>query len=61
MKYLIVLGLMGAFGFWFFGDKSELGDKPEKEFDEDPIRPPAPHEIVRNPDGTYTVQIDPSL
>lgn len=55
MKYLIVLGLMIAFGCGMFGDK------PEKEFDEDPMRPPAPHEIVKNPDGTYTVIIDESL
>ncbi len=55
MKYLIILGLMAAFGCGMFSDK------PEKEFDEDPIRPPAPHEIIKNADGTYTVIIDVSL
>ena len=27
----------------------------------DPIRPPAPHEIIENSDGTYSVRIDESL
>jgi len=55
MKYLIVLGSMIMFGCGM------LGDKPEEEFKEDPHRPPAPHEIIKNADGTYTVIIDESL
>ena len=55
MKYLIVLGSMIMFGCGMFGDK------PEEEFKEDPHRPPAPHEIIKNADGTYTVIIDESL
>ena len=55
MKYLIVLGSMVMFGCGMFGDK------PEEEFKEDPHRPPAPHEIIKNADGTYTVIIDESL
>ena len=55
MKYLIVLGSMIMFGCGM------LDDKPEEEFKEDPHRPPAPHEIIKNVDGTYTVIIDESL
>ena len=55
MKYLIVLGSMVMFGCGMFGDK------PEEEFKEEPFRPPAPHEIIKNADGTYTVIIDESL
>ena len=55
MKYLIVLGSMVMFGCGM------LDDKPEEEFKEDPFRPPAPHEIIKNADGTYTVIIDESL
>ena len=39
--------------------------KSENKLDDkvvvDPIRPPAPHEIIENSDGTYSVQIDESL
>jgi hypothetical protein len=55
MKYLIILSLITVFGCGMFGDKSE----PKRK--NDPIRPPAPHEIIKNPDGTYTVIIDESL
>ena len=39
--------------------------KSENKLDDkvvvDPIRPPAPHEIIENSDGTYSVRIDESL
>tara|TARA_B100002019_G_C21230164_1_gene579655 strand:+ start:910 stop:1215 length:306 start_codon:yes stop_codon:yes gene_type:complete len=55
MKYLIIISLMFAFGCGMLGGKSETERK------EDPVRPPAPHEIIKNADGTYTVIIDESL
>lgn len=55
MKYFIILALLLAFGcgMWKSSEKQE----PKH----DPIRPPAPHEIIKNADGTYTVIIDESL
>lgn len=55
MKYCILLFLIVTVGCGM------LKSKPEQEVKEDPIRPPAPHEIIKNPDGTYTVIIDESL
>lgn len=55
MKYLIIPVLLLVFGcgMWKSSEKQE----PKH----DPVRPPAPHEIIKNPDGTYTVIIDESL
>ena len=55
MKYSIILALLLAFGcgMWKSSEKQE----PKH----DPIRTPAPHEIIKNADGTYTVIIDESL
>lgn len=55
MKYLIIISLIFAFGCGMLADKSDAERK------EDPVRPPAPHEIIKNADGTYTVIIDESL
>ena len=38
-----------------------FNDAFKKKEPKETLRPPEPHEIVKNPDGTYTVIIDESL
>jgi len=55
MKYLALLVLTLVMGCGIL--KGAFEKKEVKET----LRPPQPHEIVKNPDGTYTVIIDESL
>ena len=58
MKYFIILVLLFVFGCGMWkNSKNKIDDKVVV----DPIRPPAPHEIIENSDGTYSVRIDESL
>jgi len=55
MKYFVLLVLMLVMGCGIL--KGVFKEKEPQET----LRPPLPHEIVKNSDGTYTVVIDESL
>ena len=55
MKCIIVFVLFLALGCGTF--KEFFGKEEPKET----LRPPASHEVIENPDGSYTVIIDESL
>ena len=55
-KYIILFILFLALGC---GTVKEFFSKSEPQHEE--MRPPEPHEVILNPDGTYTVKIDDSL
>ena len=58
-KYIILIAVFGLIGC---GTVKKIFSKdPEYYEKKEEFRPPQPHEIIKNADGTYTVIIDESL